>query len=256
MKALIILSTLFLSLSAYADRYRLKDSLCGEIDPFVIGDACVVVLEKKGVETVLITDEDFMVQMSEKELNKGDFFNLDHSSIEAVDKKTSKLMKEALRRTVNLSHKAKFFYLDDNQGLQQIDTPLKTRLLSCSANRVSGDGFLDATIKFSATLESLGDFSTLKNIKFEYVLDDRGDVWSEGETSIERLNNYINYNPRVYIGHDKFSFWLSSRSRGFGEFDLIIPVKRIIDSTEAFSMQIIMTAIDDHHGDSVSIDCL
>lgn len=255
MKTLFILFSLITSISASAEQFRLKDSLCGEIDPFVIGDACVLVLENKGKESVLITDVDFMVSLSEKELTQGQFFDLDFKAVEAVDKKTSKQMKQILTRSMNLSRKAKFFYLDNNEGLKNLDIELKTRQITCEANNVSGDGFLDATISFSATLETYGDFSNLKDLKFEYKLTDGGDTWSEGDTAFASLTNSINYNPQVYVGYDKFNFWLSSRSRGFGQFDLIIPVKRIIDNDQAFSAQVIMTSIDDHHGDSVSIEC-
>lgn len=255
MKTLFILLSLITSISASAEQYRLKDSLCGEIDPFVIGDACVLVLENKGTESVLITDVDFMVSLSEKELIKGEFFDLDLKAVEAVDKKTANQMKQVLTRSMNLTRKAKFFYLDNNEGLKALDIELKTRKITCEANNVSGDGFLDATISFSATLEVYENFSNLKDLKFQYLLSDNGDTWSEGDTSIDSLFNSIQYNPQVYVGYDKFNFWLSSRSRGFGEFDLVIPVKRIIDNDQAFSAQVIMTAIDDHHGDSVSIEC-
>ncbi len=255
MKTLLILLSLLVSISADAEQFRLKDSLCGEIDPFIIGDACVLVLENKGKESVLISDVDFMVSLSEKDLTNGDFFDLDLQAIEAVDKKTANQMNQVLYRSMNLSRKAKFFYLDHNEGLNRLDVQLKTRNITCEANNVSGDGFLDSTIYFRADLETYGSFSSLKNLKFNFKLTDGDDTWSEGDTSFASLTNSIHYNPYVYHGHDKFNFWLSSRSRGFGDFDLIIPVNRIIDNSEAFSAQVIMTAIDDHHGDSVSVDC-
>ncbi|MBH48111.1 MAG: hypothetical protein CME71_08070 [Halobacteriovorax sp.] len=253
MKLLIALSFTLLTLSTYADSFRLKDSLCGEIDPFVIGDACVLSLEARGQHYILIADVDFMVSLAEKELVRGDVYELEQGAIAAVSQREDRLMRQALTRSIKFDKKTKFFYLDDNSGLTLSLQPKQTIQFSCAPEYAGGDSYFSTMINFNGSLTKQSGFSKLQNIDFSYTVLDGDDIWTRGSFQAEELTNYVNYRPRVYTQHDKFSFTANDRN-SFGYFDLIIP-KNISQDTTAFTIYVIMTAIDDHYGDTVAVEC-
>src|SRR5690606_6640705 len=76
MKTILTIVLALLSTSILANTYRLKDRLCGEVDPYVIGDACVLVLENKKEDIVVIGDEMFQAEI-------GTFFLVDKKFLEA-----------------------------------------------------------------------------------------------------------------------------------------------------------------------------
>lgn len=254
MKSLLTLLITIAAFSSYADTYRLKDSLCGEIDPFIIGDACVLVFESKQKEIVLISNEDFMESVADRALISGDLYDINFTGLDLINQSTTRSMRTAIGRSLNIRPKAQFFYLDDNSGVNKIELTNQPVEINCKAEGSSNSGYLDANIDFSAKLLGTGDFTKLEDIKFSYELLDGSDIWSSGATTIEYLLNYIRYRPQVYTSHQKFSFWLSERNN-FGEFDIILPITAIRAGQTTFTGHIIMTAIDDHYGDSVSMEC-
>lgn len=252
MKSAIALALILVTSSLYADTYRLKDSLCGEIDPFVIGDACVLTLENKQEEIVLVTDEDFMYQ-NDGEINAGDFFELDKTFITAASRNTAREYRSVLEGHFSFRRGAKFYSLDSNDALVKISVVQEEINFSCKAEGAGGN-FLDAYIDISGTLKSNQDFNELSQLSFRYELRDSNSIWSQGQTAFSSLLNTVAYRPQVYIGMEKFSFYLNART-GFGEFDIILPVKEMINQKKQFSAYVIMTAIDDHHGDTAALEC-
>tara|TARA_R110000868_G_scaffold242548_1_gene498073 strand:- start:41779 stop:42549 length:771 start_codon:yes stop_codon:yes gene_type:complete len=253
MKLLLTITLSLFSLVTLADSYRLKDSLCGEIDPFVIGDACVLSLEARGQHYILIADEDFMVSLAEKELVSGDIYELKASAIAAVSQREDRLMRQALERTMQFTKKTKFFYLDDNSGLTLSLQPKQIITFSCAPEHAGGDSYFNTLINFKGSLIKQSGFSKLQNINFDYTVLDGDDIWTRGSFQTKELNNFVNYRPRVYTNHDKFSFTANDR-HSFGYFDLIMP-KSITQDTVDFTIYVIMTAIDDHYGDTVAVEC-
>lgn len=252
--ALLLLVLLAITSAAYADVYRVKDGLCGEIDPFVIGDACVFTLENKNEELVLITDEDFLYEQ-EVEIEAGDFVELDKTAISQITDETLRQVRSVLGRHLNYRRGTKFYSLASNDGLIKTELNKTAIQFSCKAEG-AGNGFLDAHIKFSGTLNKSQEFSQILDLKFEYKLLDDDSVWSQGQTSYASLMNYMAYRPQVYVGMEKFSFFVSDRvSSGFGDFDIILPANEILSGKKVFNAYVIMTAIDDHHGDTAAVEC-
>ena len=254
MKSLIALALTLLTSASYAETYRVKASLCGEIDPFVIGDACVFTLENKQEELVLLTDEAFLYD-SNLEIEEGHFVELDKNFISAITGSAAADIRNVLGRNLSFRRGTKFYSLYENSALNLVKPAQTAVNIACHAEG-GGEGFLAANIKLSATLEMTGEFAQLAQHKFEYQLLDGDSVWSAGQASHYALPNYLAYRPQVYVGMDKFSFYLYDRnSRGFGEFDIILPVNAIKNGKKQFYAYVIMTAIDDHHGDTAALEC-
>src|SRR5690606_14286703 len=242
MKSAIALALVLLTSSLFADTYRLKDSLCGEIDPFVIGDACVVVLENKAEELVIVMDQSDFVQ--------AEFYDLDKSFVSRVDRETAREYRQVLDRNLTFRRGAKFMQLDIHDALVPTAVEQAAIKFSCKAEG-AGDGFLDAYINISGTLNKTQEFSKLTELKFDYKLLDGDSVWSQGHTTYESLLNTVAYRPQVYVGMEKFNFYFYDRAQhGYGEFDIILPAKEMLAGKKEFYAYVIMTAIDDHHGDT------
>ena len=102
---------------------------------------------------------------------------------------------------------------------------------------------------------------TFSSISFEYVIDEDQDFsWSRGMREVENLSNNVNYRPRVYKEHMKFSQWINgdygTEYDGFGELDLIIPTKVLLEEKASkFTSYLIMTYMDDHFGGTISLNC-
>lgn len=72
MKTLLIMAAALLTMNAYSANFTatVEKSMCGEIDPFAIGDACLLYLEKdNGKKLALLMDfDEFQDEFSENEL--------------------------------------------------------------------------------------------------------------------------------------------------------------------------------------------
>lgn len=251
MKATIATILFFFSLSSLTGTYRLKDSLCGEVDPFVIGDACVLVLENKKDELVVITSDEF-----EHEI--GSFIEIDKNQLTPASKDEAREYRAVVARHLSLRRGAKFFTLENHHALVETNLNLTSKNFSCQAEGSSSNGYLEANISFSGTLSNANNFSQMSNIQFRYALIDGDRTWSQGQSLIAQINNSVAYRPQVYIAHEKFSYSYSGRNanEGFGLFDFILPTKEIMAGKKQFIAYVIMTAIEDHHGDTATVECI
>jgi hypothetical protein len=126
----------------------------------------------------------------------------------------------------------------------------------------------DGSQGFTVTAEIKGEFQVLgdnkavfEQLDTQYQILEGGlgsEAWSRG-TSVETdLANKENYRPRVYTGHMKFSYYVGSNSsEGFGDLDLIVPSEELTAavSGSTFTSYLIMTYMDDHYGDTISLNC-
>ncbi|WP_127716320.1 hypothetical protein [Halobacteriovorax sp. HLS] len=113
-----------------------------------------------------------------------------------------------------------------------------------------------------------GDFSVVSkkeviftHVTFDYTIDEGEHYsWSKGRETLSNLVNKLNYRPRKYIGHLKFSVLVNGYDReeypGFGYLELIVPSDKITSFTsESFTSYLILTSMDDHFGGTISLDC-
>lgn len=112
MKELVIFYTLLLSLtcfSAYSAEhgYWVEDSLCGEIDPFAIGDACVVEVANHKENFVIILELDFVIDQLDGEVPKGTTLILEKKGLK-------KATREVVQALDGFNKKLKVFKIDSN----------------------------------------------------------------------------------------------------------------------------------------------
>lgn len=260
----IILSMLFISQFSYAEiiKIRVTDHICGEIDPFVIGDACLIQgsSEKRNYALIIDMDEYYYSALAEAEVH--DVITLDDIYLE---RRTDNDTINELNDYFNIRY-TKFFYYEllfptDSVISLEKGNVINTFKLSCENQNYYDGSFMYASVKFESILKVIaGDTYTLSTPSFSYVLsmdENMNDIWAK-ETLSDRKTTFVNlrtYNPRVYLGHIKYDDIFSRDI--FGEVDFILP-KDALKTTEdekSFTSYMIMTAMDDHWGGTVDLNC-
>lgn len=124
------------------------------------------------------------------------------------------------------------------------------------------------TMYMSVAAEVEGEFYTygpraiFNSISFDYAIYmetmEPQNMWSVGGQTFKALANDEGYRPRVYKNHMKFNVYISGigGKDGFGELDLVLPRKILLSvSPNSFTGYLIMTAMDDHFGGTVPMEC-
>lgn len=260
----LLITTLLMSNIAFATpvQIRITDHICGEIDPFIIGDACLVqgTSEKKNYALVIDMDEYYYSSLSEIEIN--DIITVDDTYLELIeDIDTINEMRDFFDITY-----IKFYYFELLFPTDSVISIEKAKLesvfnLNCHNSGFYDGSFMYAKINFKSTLKVISNNSYILSApSFNYVLsmnEDFTDIWASANVS-DKNENFVNlgtYNPRVYFGHSKFDD-IFSRSI-FGEVDFILPKEELntTESKKSFTAYMIMTAMDDHWGGTVDLDC-
>lgn len=132
-----------------------------------------------------------------------------------------------------------------------LSLPLMAADFKCSTESSGFGGWLDFSSTLEGSLKHRGTTVTITQYDFSYVALDGDDAWSEAK--VEKAGpvmNNPNYRPRVYKNHLQFDI-----SKGvFGTVMLLIP-KAALKSQQDFNVTLIMSWIEDHAGDSVSLEC-
>jgi hypothetical protein len=132
--------------------------------------------------------------------------------------------------------------------------------LSCVNMNYDDGSFMYAKVLIDSKIEVNEGNYKLKNINLSYLLsmeEDFSDEWAAASIQDQEytITNYQNYNPRVYKDHIKFKNIYGNKVFGF--IDLIIPTAALTNTEEnkLFKSYTIMTAMDDHWGGTVPLDC-
>ncbi len=129
--------------------------------------------------------------------------------------------------------------------------PLFAAEFKCSTETSGFGGWLDFNSTLKGELKKVGGFAKITNYAFFYEALDGNYVWSKADIK-EAAPVYNNsyYRPRVYMNHVQFDI-----SKGvFGMVKLLVP-EAALHSRDDFSVTLIMSWIEDHAGDSVSLEC-
>ncbi|MCB0386030.1 MAG: hypothetical protein KDD43_11605 [Bdellovibrionales bacterium] len=118
---------------------------------------------------------------------------------------------------------------------------------------------VNTLIKGEMTLKD--DIYTLKNWEGYYHLVDTDSsvntpyTWAFASGRGDELSPVANYRPRKYKDHLKLEIPFSDFGMSFGETDLIFPKFELIKGKENVPAYLVMTAIEDHFGATVPLDC-
>lgn len=265
MKSLLfIIASVFISQVSYADlkRIRVTDHICGEIDPFIIGNACLIQgsSDKRNFALIIDMDEYYYSSLADSDTN--DIITIDDTYLEKIiDTKT---INEVNNYFIINDSKHYYYRLlfptDSVKSLSKAKVE-NTFKLNCSNTKGYDDHFMYYSIAFESSLEILSNNTYILSApSFNYILSldlDMNDVWAS-EKLIQKNTRFTNlrtYNPRVYFGHIKFNNIFSRDI--FGEVDFILPENALqtTDSEKSFTSYMIMTAMDNHWGGTINLNC-
>jgi hypothetical protein len=122
----------------------------------------------------------------------------------------------------------------------------------CTTEKTEFNGYFSIDLKIEGFLESSSGIAKLSHYQIEYQVFDGNEIWSQANiNSTNSLFNNSRYNPRVYTNH--FQFIISKEI--LGEIYFIVPKNFAQSEDDKFDAYVIMTAIEDHAGDTVAIEC-
>lgn len=265
MKILSFLPLFFVFSSAAAlekiEHMRVDKVVCGEIDPYVLGDTCLVFGSSQKAAYGFAFDSDLYTDANLQSLKRGDFF---HANLENA----SKVFDPAANALINKAGKD----LNTSLSNYMVEDP-KNFFMSIVAGKVENDLFLRcqtegqfdgfymwSNVLFESKLrESLfGTYELVSPLlKYELSMDNFSTLWdSFHELDPEySLLNRRHYRPAKHHGHIKFNDIYSSKT--YGDVDLLLPKKELDKGASGgkFEAFAIMTHISDHWGGTVKLSC-
>jgi hypothetical protein len=252
---LLFLLTVFSTLS-FAKTYRVNDLFCGEVDPFIVGDACLLSLENGMDRKVVVYDFDlFTNEAVLEQIQTGSFVELDLDSL-------TRLEREEVIDEIRFfsSVKKNQIYEGDLYGLKSLEKSQTFSMnLSCEAKKVWST-YMITDYNFTSTILGYGQgFYELVNVDAHLTVWNEGyshdplDVWAKASYQKKSVLNKTDYRPIVYKGY--LSFNLSYyQSSSFGNISFVISPKDLIPG-EKFTAYAIMSSIDDHWGGTIPMTC-
>ena len=250
-----------LSLTANADliNLRVEDHFCGEVDPFIIGDACLINASSTTRKYQLLIDFDEFYYSPLAKIEVNDIFVIDSKYLEKIDDQdVINEMNDYFDVYYGKYHYKELLFPTDSVKEVTSSQVLRSYNLLCLNNTFAGD-YMFGKVSITGTLNLLNTKNyTLKGLTVDYKLsmeENFSYIWAEGNAFDANtiFSNLRTYRPRIYTNHIKFDDLYSHKI--FGEVDLILPAKEIEQGTNIFTGYTIMTAMEDHWGATVSLTC-
>lgn len=246
----------FLSISsvAYASLNRVESISCGEFDPQVIGDACLIVATNSNNTNIFITKIEAYTNSS-TQVKVGDFISTNDNANSAVTELAVRVL--ARKLTSHLSfHVSDIYYLDYKDSVATLNSLNKVETISCVNDKfIDQNGFMFGKFSLKARLHTYNPESySLENTSLSYLLsmeEDFSETWAEGSYTNGSFLNRYNYRPYVYKNHIKFGSLFSDKV--FGKIDLLINKADL--GKKNFTGIVMMTHMDDHFGTTIEVSC-
>ncbi len=118
---------------------------------------------------------------------------------------------------------------------------------------VSDEAYTDlgsANLKLKSKITVNGENNyVLDRGSFQFFIED---AWTDQNVSVDSIENYKKYNPRVYKGYAKFP---SISREFFGKVDFIVPHEALLTGANSFTGVFILTWVEDHWGGTITAEC-
>ena len=259
---LMAISLISFSVHASSITLRVTETFCGEVDPFAIGDACLIQASSEKRNYALVIDLDEYQYSDLVNAKENDLITINNTYLERIN--DTNVINE-INDYFNIYY-SKYFYYELLFPTDSVVNVEKAQIKSSYKLSCSQPGFFDGSymwgkVRLTASLDVLsGDTYILSKPDFSYTLsmdEDYSYIWAQGSSRDANytITNLRTYRPQVYLGHIKFDdiFYKDI----FGQIDFILPKDKLNtnDDEIQFTSYMIMTAMDDHWGGTVSIDC-
>jgi hypothetical protein len=255
--SLLMTSTLF----AKTLDLRVEKYICGEIDPYIIGDACVLyAADDKEVYGLIIEIEDYLETFTE-DLAPGDLIKIETNfmatdSNERVINLITKLAEE-LDSKINVNHVSSL--ARTIKGIKRSKILNKYQLVCHEAQEVQSGMRTKIILESTIEVRNFNSFA-LNELRLGYELtpeDDPNTIFSDfdrRDLDFFKLNKR-NFNPTRYVNYINFAALFVESTKG--KINLLLPKEKLLTSSreKVFESYLQMNNMYGRFGTTVKLDC-
>lgn len=255
--SLLMTSTLF----AKTLDLRVEKFICGEIDPYIIGDACVLyAADQKEVYGLIIEIDDYFETFSE-DLEPGDLVKLETNymatdSNERVINLITKLAPE-LDSKINVNHVSSL--ARTIKEIKKTKILNKFQLVCHEAQEVQRGMRTKIILESTVEIRNHETFS-LNELRLGYELtpeDDPNSIFSDfdrRDLDFFKLNKR-NFNPTRYKNYINFAALFVESTKG--KVNLLLPEEKLLTSSreKVFKSYLRMNNMYGRFGATIKLDC-
>tara|TARA_B100001971_G_C18268046_1_gene596668 strand:+ start:106569 stop:107384 length:816 start_codon:yes stop_codon:yes gene_type:complete len=264
MRTLLLVLALLFSVSnvfALTQELRIEKTLCGEIDPYILGDACLLYASNKSdVYALVIEIEDFN-EFLEGEISEGDLIQLDDKYFSNIDNRN---LENLIRNMADeIDSKMKVFEISAlKYALGSIikSQTLNAFRLTCHEINAAQDGmYTNVIIEALVKVKSFDTYEILEpRVRYELTRISNPDVYF---TEFDNFNaeytklDKRNFTPVRYFNYFKFADLYGKKTRG--NIHLLLPKEKFVTSSrrKKFYGFLQMADINGVYGTTVKLSC-
>jgi len=262
MKHIILLLLVLSSFAQAKDlELRVDKILCGEIDPYILGDACVVFASNQDNVYGLIMEIDEYLDIISDDINVSDLITLDNRYFSHNND----------RNLANLLHRLGS-ELDSKLFIRKVSSlkyafknikksvTLRTYQLVCHEAYSTQDGMhTNVIIESLIRVKSFNTFE-IEGTRLSYELrpeNTPNSTYSSIDTKNPEFSQLDkrNFNPIKYDNHMKFADLYAEQTRG--KVNLLLPIEKLMKSSrrKRFSGYLQLSSINGRFGTTVKLNC-
>lgn len=264
MRVTILAFIAFLSISnvfAKNLELRVEKTLCGEIDPYILGDACLVYASNtNNVYAFIIEIEDY-AQMLESEIERGDLINLDDRYFSNINNRN--LINIIRNEARDIDSKIKVFYVSslyNALGAILKSQTLNAFRLTCHEVHGTQDGmYTNVIIESVVKVNSFDSYEIVSpRLRYELTRINRPNsifsAFDNQQANYKKLNKR-NFSPSRYLNYFKFSNMYSTQTKG--KIHLLLPTEKFVTTSrrKKFFGFLQMADINGIYGTTVKLNC-
>lgn len=240
---------------------RIEKTLCGEIDPYILGDACLVYASnKEDVFALIIEIEDYS-DFLDDEIEEGDLINLDDKYFSNIDDRN--LVNLIRNMALDIDSSIKVFEVSSLK--YALGAIIKSQLinafrLTCHEINAAQDGmYTNVIIESLINVRSFGTYELVSpRLRYELTRISRPNAYFSQFDNINpdytKLNKR-NFAPLRYENYFKFADIYAKKTRG--NIHLLLPVDKFQTTSrrKKFYGFLQMADINGVYGTTVKLSC-
>lgn len=240
---------------------RVEKTLCGEIDPYILGDACLVyAADNKEVFALIIELEDY-AQLLDNEITDGDLVNLDDRYFSNVDDRNLERLIQDMAKDVDSKIKVyQVSSLKYSLGAIIKSQVLNAFRITCHEILSTQDGmYTNVIIESLITVNSFDTFKVIApRVRYELTRVNRPNTFftqfDNQDDEYIKLNKR-NFSPTRYLNYFKFSNLYDRKTKG--KIHLLLPTEEFYTTSrrKKFYGFLQMADINDVYGTTVKLSC-
>lgn len=253
----LILALSLLASNLNAIEYRVDDKTCGNISHSLESEACVLDLSHLNIRKRILVMSQSDLKSIYTNIQIGDFVEIENSSLNEI---TNEEVIQVLNFEDFNNPISSYFY--NEFSIQKINLNSDNKNIFCEAKKEYVNG-MDVNFQMGGEVNLFENgYINIRNlnIKTDIIHSNFYDSYSKASFYKNTVVNKMDYKPTKYKNHAKFNLYYDlgpEQYNAFGELDIILPLDQLHtkSQTKTFKAFLIMTAIEDHWGGTIDMEC-